>query len=55
MRVQRGHRGCSKGAHQAVTDARISSMVRVRVKHVIDRGEGAQSIIVRRKKGGESR
>ena len=39
MRAQRGHRGRTKGAHQMVTDARVDSTVRVRVRHVIDRGE----------------
>ena len=35
MRVQRGHRGRATGAHHA----RISSMVRVGKRHVIDRGD----------------
>jgi hypothetical protein len=30
-------------------------MVRARVRHVIDRGKGAQSAIVRREKGEKSR
>ena len=39
MRAQRGHKGCTS----AGTDARVGSTVRVRVRHVIDRGGGAQS------------
>ena len=39
MRAQRGHRGCTS----AGTDACIGSMVGAWVRHVIDRGEGAQS------------
>ena len=34
-----GHRGCTS----AGTDARVGSIVRARVRHVIDRGEGVQS------------
>ena len=53
MRVRRGHRGCTKGAHQTITDARVGSMVRVRVRHVIDRGASAQSVVVKKGGGGE--
>jgi hypothetical protein len=35
MQAQEGHRGCAT----AGTDARIDGIVRVRVKHVIDRGK----------------
>ena len=38
MRAQGGHRGCTS----AGTDARVSSTVGARMRHVIDRGEGAQ-------------
>ena len=40
MWAQGGHRGCTS----AGTDARIGSSVGARMRHVIDRGEGAQSI-----------
>ena len=39
MRAQEGHRGRTRGAHQTVTDARVSSTVEGRIRHVIDRGE----------------
>ena len=39
MWAQRGHKGCTS----AGTDARVGSTVRVRVRHVIDKGGGAQS------------
>ena len=39
MRAQRGHKGCTS----AGTDACVGGTVRVRVRHVIDRGGGAQS------------
>ena len=39
MQAQRGHRGCTSTG----TDARVGSAVGARVRHVIDRGEGAQS------------
>ena len=37
--VTEGHEGCAS----AGTDARVGSTVRVRVRHVIDRGGSAQS------------
>ena len=43
MQVQRGHRGRTGGAHQIVTDARVGRMVRVRVRHVIDKRDKARS------------
>ena len=38
-----GHKGGTKGAHQAVTDAHVSSVVRVGERHVIDRGDKTHS------------
>ena len=38
MRAQKGHKGCTS----AGTDARVGSTVRMRVRHVIDRGRSAQ-------------
>ena len=37
--AQRVHKGCTS----AGTDAHVGSTVKARVRHVIDRGEGAQS------------
>ena len=48
MRAQRG----TKGGTSAGVDARISSTVRARIKHVIDRGEGAQSVVPYRRREG---
>ena len=53
MRVQRGHRRRTKGAHQAVTDARVDSMVKVGERHGIDRGD--KRIVRNSKKGGGGR
>ena len=39
MQVQRGHQGCTS----AGTDARVGGTVKARVRHVIDKGGGAQS------------
>ena len=52
MRAQRGHRGRTKGAHQVVTDARVNSTVRVRIRHVIDRG-GRRTVRNGREEKGE--
>ena len=38
-----GHKGGTQGCTSASTDARVSSIVAARVRHVIDRGGGAQS------------
>ena len=40
MRTRRGHRGCTS----ASTDARVDGAVRVRVRHVIDRGGGGGTV-----------
>ena len=49
MRAQKGHQRCTS----AGTDARVGSMVRVRVRHVIDRGERRTVRNSKKGEGGE--
>ena len=49
MRAQRG----TKGGTSAGVDACVSRTVKARVKHVIDRGEDAQSVVQYRRREGK--